>query len=717
MTYPSERGRVIPPQLDDRTWQDLVDELRALIPVYAPQWTDHNPSDPGITIIEMFAMLVEGLIYRLNRVPDKHYIAFLNLLGITRNPPTPALTYLTFTSTAGRVVVPAGTQAQTVATELEPAVVFETDTEATILPINLRGAVIVGPYTGSPAGLTYADKADVIVGPPTGKYLVSLAQDQTIQLCFGFDDATPDELVVRLLLHRTMLAGQADVTCVYSAGHKDPHEWPEAPTPADGTDGLQHDGNVRLTAPANWEAQRPTAAGENQPGWTKVKVADGGVAVTKPLHWIGLRIHNKTATSITAGIDRFLFNSAPARNALTIRSPELLGRSNGQPFQEFTLANGPLHAPTGINAALVVEVGLGTPPTWEEWKVVDDLPAGPHHVCRVNPVTGVIMFGNFDDKTTEGKEGHGAIPPDGAEVRARTYRYVAGGTSGNVASQSISALGTTLQGAMPAGISAVTNLGPAFDGSDEEPVDETLRRAPDVLKTRDRAVTAEDYENLARAATTDVVTVRCLTPRLKADGSAWNYASMTRAPGSVHVIVVPDKGLSEARPEPTPNLIGEVKEYLDRRRDLTASLIVVGPRYLPVMVTAQLNVWKQAVNAGIDQTQVKSDTETRINAYLHPTRGGPDGTGWQAGQPVFASDLFRAIMPPENVAYIGSLALSANIPLYHFPPFKADGTEANWDAAKERPFDLTEKAASVRVADYETVCAAKTHVITTRLTD
>ena len=89
MTYPSERGRIIPPRLDDRTWQDLVDELRALIPVYAPPWTDHNPSDPGITIIEMFAMLVEGLIYRLNRVPDKHYIAFLNLLGITRNPPTP----------------------------------------------------------------------------------------------------------------------------------------------------------------------------------------------------------------------------------------------------------------------------------------------------------------------------------------------------------------------------------------------------------------------------------------------------------------------------------------------------------------------------------------------------------------------------------------------------------------------------------------------------
>jgi predicted phage baseplate assembly protein len=117
--------------------------VRALIPVYAPQWTDHNPSDPGIAIIEMFAMLVEGLIYRLNRVPDKHYIVFLNLLGITRNPPTPALNYLTFTATVGMATVPAGTQAQTVATELEPAVVFETDRDATILPVNLRRAVVI----------------------------------------------------------------------------------------------------------------------------------------------------------------------------------------------------------------------------------------------------------------------------------------------------------------------------------------------------------------------------------------------------------------------------------------------------------------------------------------------------------------------------------------------------------------------------------------------
>lgn len=716
MTYSSERGRIIPPQLDDRTWQDLVDEVSALIPVYAPQWTDHNPSDPGVAIVEMFAMLVEGLIYRLNRVPDKHYIAFLNLLGVTRNPATPALSYLTFTTNAGTAMVPAGTQAQTAASELEPAIVFETDRDATILPVNLRDAVVVGPYTGGAAALTYQVRTDVLVGPPTGKFVLSLAQNETVQLCFGFDAATTSDVVLSVLLHRTLATGQADVSLVYSSGHKDPQDWPTAPMATDGTGGLQHDGNLRMTVPADWEAQRPNA-GDGDPGWSKVTAAAGGGVLGEDLYWIGLRVHNATPAAITAGFDRFLFNSAQAHNALSIRSPELLGRSDGRPFQQFTLANRPLYAPSGGSGAVAVQVGQGSPATWEEWDVVDDLPAGPVHACRVNPVTGIVLFGNFDDTTTPGRAGHGAIPPAGAEIRVRTYRYVAGGTSGNIAPDRVSILSTTPAGAPPAAISTVTNLGPGFDGSDEEPIDETLRRAPEVLTTRDRAVTAEDYENLARAATTDVVTVRCLTPRLSADGSPWTYAGMSRAPGSVYVIVVPDNGPDDPRPGPSVNLLNEVTEYLDARRDLTAALAVVGPRYLPVNVTAQLNVWKQAISGGVDETQLSADTRARIDAYLHPTRGGPDGTGWQAGQPVFASDLFRAIMPAENVAYIASLQLSADLPTYHFPPFKPDGTAANWDPNTERPFDLTQKAASVRVADYETVCSGTGHAITTQQTE
>jgi len=69
------------PNLDDRRYADLVEEARALIPTHAPEWTNHNPSDPGITLIELFAWLTEMQIYRLNRVTDDNIRTFLRLLN------------------------------------------------------------------------------------------------------------------------------------------------------------------------------------------------------------------------------------------------------------------------------------------------------------------------------------------------------------------------------------------------------------------------------------------------------------------------------------------------------------------------------------------------------------------------------------------------------------------------------------------------------------
>ena len=69
------------PNLDDRRYADLVEEARALIPTHAPEWTNHNPSDPGITLIELFAWLTEMQIYRLNRITDNNIRTFLRLLN------------------------------------------------------------------------------------------------------------------------------------------------------------------------------------------------------------------------------------------------------------------------------------------------------------------------------------------------------------------------------------------------------------------------------------------------------------------------------------------------------------------------------------------------------------------------------------------------------------------------------------------------------------
>src|SRR6476660_2105665 len=84
------------PNLDDRRLQDLVDEAKRMVQQRCPEWTDHNVSDPGITLIETFAHMVDQLIYRLNRVPGKHHLALLNLIGLRLFPPSAARTDVTF---------------------------------------------------------------------------------------------------------------------------------------------------------------------------------------------------------------------------------------------------------------------------------------------------------------------------------------------------------------------------------------------------------------------------------------------------------------------------------------------------------------------------------------------------------------------------------------------------------------------------------------------
>ena len=97
------------PNLDDRRFQNLVDDAKRLVQQRCPEWTDHNVSDPGVTLIETFAYMTDQLLYRLNRVPDRNYIKFLELIGVRLFPPTAATTGTTFWLSAPQenpIVVP-----------------------------------------------------------------------------------------------------------------------------------------------------------------------------------------------------------------------------------------------------------------------------------------------------------------------------------------------------------------------------------------------------------------------------------------------------------------------------------------------------------------------------------------------------------------------------------------------------------------------------------
>ena len=135
-----------PPELDDRKFQDIVDEAKRLIPRYCPEWTNHNVSDPGVALIELFAWMSEMVLYRVNQVPERLYVHFLNLVGIEPFAPSVARTDLTFwlsTVLETPVIVPAGTEAMTTAGASgggADAVIFTTTQDLEIAPPTLRAA-------------------------------------------------------------------------------------------------------------------------------------------------------------------------------------------------------------------------------------------------------------------------------------------------------------------------------------------------------------------------------------------------------------------------------------------------------------------------------------------------------------------------------------------------------------------------------------------------
>jgi Baseplate J-like protein len=710
------RGRLESPNLDDRTWQDIVDQARALIPTYAPQWTDHNPSDLGISLIELFAWLVESLTYRLNRVPEKMMIEFFNLIGITRDPATPAATWLVcrLADGAPTLDLPAGYQVATPQTDATDSVVFESDEAATILGINLSKALLLY-RTGTDNPPRYRDITSRIVAAPLTGLAETIGSQglatASVIIALGFDAAIREQITLRVQLSRPFGAQAAQVDWQFSRGQEKPGQWfdpgqdPQKQLVVeDGTQGLQKNGPVRFGGPVGWGAQNPS-------DWD-YQPEEGTQPVTQPLFWIGIRIARPTDAPLQIGVVQILFNAVPATNALTVTRPELLGTSNGRPFQYFDLRFRPLYKQVGSatpygHLRLQVrepQVGGGFG-QWNDWRLVADFPEGAAECFRLDPVTGRVDFGNFSPSTSPA--GHGTIPPPGSEIQALTYRYVAGDSRGNVPPDTV----TVMRSGRP-GLIAVTNPGPATGGSDEEPVEETQRRAPEDLRNRNRAVTAEDYEFLAREATTDVQKVRCLPERLFRDfdalppgavkGDPWTYGGLNRDKGNVNLIVIPAAPDSDATPLPSEQLLQEVKDYLDARRVVGTNLHVTGPRYLPIDVTATVLIWDQAVNTGLVENRDKfaDQMKVAIARFLHPLHGGPQGAGWEIGQAFLVSGLLEYIQPPPEIGFISKITVAPGAPKYIPPTRPVIGQPGVW----------------VQLADYEIICSGVMNITASRAT-
>ena len=179
------RGRV-PPKLDDRSFQQLRDEAIERLQAACPAWTDLSPSDPGIALVEAFAYLTQVMLYRLNRVPEKQYNAFLQLLGITPLPPAAATTRLQFSRTGAgtdAITIPAGTRVaagSVVFTTVGPVQIDEgaARTEALAFHGEVIENELLGLATGAP-GLELTVSRPPIVAPMSDGLDLVIAVEET----------------------------------------------------------------------------------------------------------------------------------------------------------------------------------------------------------------------------------------------------------------------------------------------------------------------------------------------------------------------------------------------------------------------------------------------------------------------------------------------------------------------------------------------------------
>lgn len=323
--------------------------------------------------------------------------------------------------------------------------------------------------------------------------------------------------------------------------------------------------------------------------------------------------------------------------AASTRKDERLGRSDGRPGQVFALSRRPVwFDPLTEAPDLVLDVvtdGLA-----ETWTRVDDFFGQPPTatVYVLDPISGVITCG---DGRPRGRGG--AIPPPGAEIIARRYRH-GGGAIGNVGAGSIS----KIKGSLPQ-VDSVTNLRASSGGADAETLEEVKGRAPGRLRMRDRAMSAQDFADLARETPGAAIHKAYAVAAHEPTG-----AGFAPRPGAVTVVVLP------AREHPTPQALRDdlaaVQRWLDPRRLITTELFVTGPLYLAITgITAQLRLHRTA-----DFQTVARAAQQAVTDWLHPLRGGPDGTGWPFGADIYHADLYDLLLAVPGVRRVARLSVA-----------------------------------------------------------
>ncbi len=614
-------------RLDDRDHSELVAEARRRVAVLCPELAVNGGADPTAALIELFTWMTGLAVDRLGMVPDKLHVALLDLLGIELDGPAAAHTELRLRLSAPPaepLEIRAGTEAGTLRTATQDSIVFGTS-ETFIIPPLLPAAYLV-QRAGAAKEIGVADG----VAYPTGPDQIPFSrQPQTGDaLYLGFEESL-SRLLMRVSMEASMARGAGvkpdDPPLRWEVSLGD-GSWAEVDVLEDLTGGFNYgSGTVEVQCPPGSGTE---AIAGRRLFWLRCRIAETTRVAGEPAVFTQApEIYQITAVPAGALL--------PAEHA-TVETEETVGVSDGTPSQTFATRFAPVLA-LAPGETLEVKTGDGD---WEPWEQVDSFAGsetGDRHF-GIDLVHGHIRLGPELRDADGGVALHGAIPAKGAMLRMCRYRH-GGGRTGNVDAGTI----TVLRSALP-GVASVSNPRPALGGVDPEALESARQRSALQIRTRYRAVTAEDYEFLATQATPRVA--RAL--RVVDDQPGVTLRILPRVDPA-------DRKLTFEQLTPDALLLEEIQRYLDARKLPGTPVRLLPMRFRAVSVVVNLQVTPRA-----DTQRIERHVRDHLYTYLNPLIGGNPGavgSGWPPGRSLNQGELYAIMHAFDAVEAVKILRL------------------------------------------------------------
>ncbi len=663
------------PVLDDRKYQELLDEALARIPVHNPEWTNFDKADPGVTVIEVFAFLTENLLYRSNQIPERNRRKFLSLLGVPLQPASSAMGLVTFTNERG----PQRTITLTPGVEVRAGQVpFRTERGLDVLPVegqvyykrkvsnppqalidyykqlyaSFKGTQVTDPtpllyetVPLNPRGVASVDLGEETVDGSLWIALIVRASDKASgDDPFGASIAAARDMLAGKTLNLGIVPALADASRRLAPGGQAFPEGvpllqyflPSVPaggelpaSPAERTaryraldatassDVLAGPGVVEITLPSDpsafelWSNLEPLESGAGN----FPPALDDSNANARIITW--LRISSSAA--VRARLLWVGINAVFVRQRAHI-SNELLPAGTGEPDQAVTLSRTPV-VPASVRLSVTVNGKA------EAWSEVDDLTAAGPEVRVPDPrrppgapaeqATSPNVFVVDPEAGTIrfGDGARGRRPPFGATLRA-DYDYGVG-RAGNVGAGSINT-----SPSLPAGLK-VGNPVRTWGGAEAETASDGEKHIARFLQHRDRLVSAADFETIAsRTPGVDVGRIEVIpafNPELGGNQPG-------DAAGAVTLMAIPRYDpLQPDAPQPDRLFLDAICSYLDPRRLVTTEVFLRGPIYKGIWVSVGIQVV-----AGLELPPVREAVKQALLQFLAPLARTALGTQREA---------------------------------------------------------------------------------------